>query len=216
MKKRSTPKTRQTTLRITFPEDEVRFSWLPHLLDAYEAIDTGVAVALNRERRRANRPVACKASCDACCRMHTDIPLYPLELAGLSWYCIEKMAGDDRRILKEQLLAHAGKPPCPFLIRKNCSVYPMRPMACRQFIVFGRVCEEGEDPFFTRRQDVLMPIPDFKDQAFLALMPYHGITSPEDKTLALRQGILNRLVRNLQEYEWKVLAAKMENFDARR
>jgi Fe-S-cluster containining protein len=203
-------------MRPGFPDDEVRFPWLPQLFDAYEAINAGVAVALNREKRRANRPVACKASCDACCRMHTDIPMYPLELAGLYWYCIEKMTGDDRVILKAQLSAHSGKPPCPFLIRKNCSVYPVRPMACRQFIVFGTVCAEGEDPFFTRRQDVMAPLADFVNHALCSLMPHHGITSEEDKARALKQGIMNRLVNNLQEYDWKALAAKMDEFDVRR
>jgi len=216
MKKRSASQTGQKGPRPRFPEDEVRFPWLPMLLDAYEAIDNGVTVALNRERRRSNRPLACVASCDACCRMHTDIPLYPLELAGLYWYCIEKMRGEDRQILKVQLSAHSGKPPCPFLMRKNCSIYPARPMACRQFMVFGRTCAEGEDPFFTRRQDVLTPLADFVNQALRALMPHHGITSEEDMARALTQGIMNRLVRNLQEYDWKALAAKMDEFDDRR
>ncbi|HXX57512.1 MAG TPA: YkgJ family cysteine cluster protein [Thermodesulfovibrionales bacterium] len=215
MKKRAS-QTKHTSLRLRFPDDEVRFSWLPLLLDAYETIDTGVVVALNREKRRANRSIACRASCDACCRMQADIPLYPLELAGLYWYCIEKMGGDDRQTLKGQLMAHEGKPPCPFLIRKNCSVYPMRPMACRQFVVFGKVCGEGEDPFFTRIQDVMPPLTDFLHQAVSGLMPYHGITSAEEKARALKQGFMNRLVRNLQEYDWKALAAKMDEFDARR
>ncbi|HTR45750.1 MAG TPA: YkgJ family cysteine cluster protein [Thermodesulfovibrionales bacterium] len=216
MKRRGAPRTIETTLRLRFPEDEVRFTWLPLLLDAYEAINAGVMVALNRERRRANRSLACTTSCDTCCRMNTDIPLYPLELAGLYWYCIEKMTGDDRQILKAQLKAHSGKPPCPFLLRKNCSVYPLRPMACRQFIVFGRTCEEGEDPFFTRRQDVMTPLADFVNKALCSLMPHHGITSAEDQARALRQGIMNKLVKNLQEYDWKALAAKMDEFDARR
>jgi Fe-S-cluster containining protein len=216
MKKRGSDQTSQKTLRLTFPEEERRFSWLPLLLDALASVSAGVVIALNREKRRTNRPLACRASCDSCCRMHTDIPLYPLELAGLYWYCIEKMSGDDRKILKDQLLAHAGGPPCPFLIRRNCSVYPLRPMACRQFMVFGKVCAEGEDPFFTRRQDVLTPLKDFIEKALLAMMPYHGITSAADQARALREGTMNRLVRNLQEYDWKALAAKMEEFDARR
>jgi len=208
MKKRDTSQSREKTLRLGFPDDEIRFSWLPLLFDAHAAIDTGVAIALNRERRRANRPTACRASCDVCCRMNTDIPLYPLELAGLYWYCIEKL-DHDRRTLKGQLMAHAGRPPCPFLIRKNCAVYPVRPMACRQFMVFGKVCAEGEDPYFSRRQDVMTPLADFVNEALLALMSYHGITSAEDKARALKQGVMNRQVRNLQEYDWKALAAKM-------
>ncbi|MBS1114086.1 MAG: hypothetical protein H6Q92_1849, partial [Nitrospirae bacterium] len=40
---------------------------------------------------------------------------------------------------------------------------------CRQFNVFGSPCAEGEDPYYTRREDVLLPIKQYTDRAFFDL-----------------------------------------------
>lgn len=199
--------------RFHSPEDEARFAWLPMLLDAYEIIDRGVDIAIKRQKRKTLRKPACSEGCGACCKTHTDIPVYPLELAGIYWYAIEKMKGRIRTILVEQLAAHAGKPPCPFLVDNACSIYPVRPVACRQFIVFTKPCGNGEDAFHTRREDVLTPLQDFIDQAFFVMLPFYGITKEADRTQAVKNKVLNARVRNLQECDWKALAKKMQDVD---
>lgn len=197
--------------RFNFPEDEARFAWLPMLLDAYEIIDKGVDIAIKREKRKTQRRTACSEGCGACCKTHTDIPVYPLELAGIYWYAIEKMTGQARTVLMEQLADHEGKPPCPFLINNACSIYPIRPVACRQFIVFTKPCAEAEDAFHSRREDVLTPLQDFTDQAFFAMLPFYGITKEADRIQAVKNKVLNTRVRNLQECDWKALAKKMND-----
>jgi len=199
--------------RFHSSEDEARFAWLPMLLDAYEIIDRGVDIAIKREKRKTLRRLACSEGCGACCKTHADIPVYPLELAGIYWYTIEKMKGQVRTVLVEQLAGHAGKPPCPFLINNTCSIYPIRPVACRQFIVFTKPCAEGEDAFHTRREDVLTPLQDFTDQAFFTMLPFYGITKEADRIQAVNNKVLNTRIQNLQKCDWKLLAIKMGGID---
>lgn len=197
--------------RYNFPKDEARYAWMPMLLDAYEIIDRGIDIAIKREKRKTQRRPACSKGCGVCCIAQTDIPVYPLELAGIYWYAIEKIEGCSRTVLVEQLAAHEGKRPCPFFIDNACSIYPVRPAACRQFIVFTKPCSQGEDAFHVRREDVLTPLQDFIDRAFYVMLPFYGITRESERIQAVRNKVLNTRVLNLQECDWKALAKKMED-----
>lgn len=201
--------------RLRFPEDEARYPWLSLLLEGLAVFDKGTALGIQRARRKQNRPVACRERCGNCCRTNTDIPVYPLELAGICWYVIEKLKGPLRETLKAQLAGHEGKPPCPFLIDDGCSIYPLRPGVCRLFVVFGKPCGPGEDAYHTRRPDVLTPLEEFKNQAFFIMLPFYGITKDEDRVRAVKNGVVHSRVQNLQEWDWKNLAQKMEDHDRR-
>ncbi len=199
--------------RLSFPEDEARFPWLSLLLEGLAIFDRGAALAVQRAKRKRNRPIACREGCGNCCRANTDIPVYPLELAGIYWYAIERMQGPLRDRLKAQLQGHAGAPPCPFLIDDACSIYPLRPGVCRLFVVFGRPCGPGEDAYHTRREDVLTPLEEFNDQAFYVMLPFYGITKDEDRRMAIKNRVIHSRVQNLQSCDWKNLAQKMEEKD---
>jgi hypothetical protein len=196
--------------RLRFPEHEARYPWLPLLLEGLAVFDKGAAIAVQRAKRKWNRPVACREGC-----ANTDIPVYPLELAGIYWYAIEMLRGPLRDTLKAQLAGHEGKPPCPFLIDNNCSIYPLRPGVCRLFVVFGRPCGPGEDAYHTRREDVLTPLEEFTNQAFFIMLPFYGITKDEDRIMAIKNRVLHARVQNLQSCDWKNLAQKMAEFDTR-
>ena len=71
--------------RLTFAEDEARLPWLGLLLSMYHTTDQGVAQGI-RHAERQGRTLACARGCAACCRSHNDIPVYPLELAGIAWF----------------------------------------------------------------------------------------------------------------------------------
>lgn len=206
---------RETILRHSFPDDELSMPWLTLLLDAYAVIDKGISIAISREKRKQKKRVACADRCDVCCRANTDIPVYPLELAGITWYATEKVSGPLRSILATQLRAQAG-PPCPLLIESRCSVYPVRPAACRQYIVLGRPCAEGEDPYHTRREDVLTPIQDFFIQAVTIMLPFYGITNEADRLRAIKKSFIHTKVQNIHSCNWKTLAEKMDSYDRMR
>ncbi|HXX54204.1 MAG TPA: YkgJ family cysteine cluster protein [Thermodesulfovibrionales bacterium] len=200
------------TRRAHFLE-ESKFPWLSMLLDAYAIIDEGVAKAV-QESEKNNALLACKKGCDNCCRTHTDIPLYPLEMVGVYWYCTEKMATLLRELLRTQLKLHRAGDPCPFLIHGSCSIHTIRPVACRQFNVFNKPCGVGEDPYFTRRDDVLIPIREYTERAFSTMLPYYGTANKGDRQKAIAHIIHTQAV-NLQSFDWKKLVRLMDDFDSR-
>jgi len=194
--------------RVSFPEDEERLPWLKLILDAYYIIDRGIAKAISRETQRGRR-LACKRGCSNCCRTHRDIPVYPLEIKAISWYATGKIGGRTRETLIEQLNEFRNRPPCPFLVEDICSIHPVRPMACRQFNVFGKECDEGEDPYYTRREDVLDPVKEYVDQAFFMMLPYYGIKSEAERKRIIERGGFHSLVKELHACNWRQLGAIM-------
>ena len=199
--------------RVRFPEDEQKLPWLPMLLDAYAIVDTGVAIAVRDHEKNLKVKLACARGCDVCCRQK-DIPLYPHEVVGLYWYASEKMAAPGRDILKGQLADHAPGSACPFLIDRSCSVHPVRPVSCRWFNVFTMPCAPGEDPYYSRRDEVLEPIQDYTDRAFAAVFPFYNIKREGDRADAVK--LIRSQIMNLQTYDWKKLIVLMEKIAARK
>jgi Fe-S-cluster containining protein len=202
--------------RMCFPDEESRFLWLSMLLDSYAIIDEGISAAIVKEETERNIKLACKEGCDNCCRVNKDIPVYPIELVGIYWFSTEKAAQPIREILKKQLLSHTKSDPCPFLINNSCSVYIVRPASCRQFGVFNKPCDKGEDPYYTRRDDVLTPIEDYTKKAFLATLPFYGITDEKEKNHFIENNLIHAQAVNLQEYDWKKLVKIMDDFDSKK
>ena len=200
--------------RVGFPEDERVHAWLPMLLDAYCIVDKGIAEALSAEARKG-RKLACGKGCSTCCKTHSTIPVYPLELVGLSWYVTEKAKGPIRDKIRVNLREYEENDACPFLIDGVCSVHPMRPVSCRQFMVFSKPCEVGEDPYYTRREDVLTPIKKYTDRAFFIMLPFYGVESDSDRWKIVERGAVHQVVKLLQTCNWKSLAGKMDEFERR-
>ncbi len=198
--------------RLSFPSDEVKKSWLKPLLEGYHIVDKGVSKAISEERKKG-RKLACGKGCSTCCGTHQDIPIYPLELTGIIWYVNEKIAGELRNVLKTQLSEFKKSSPCPFIVDNACSIHPMRPMACRQFNVFGMQCTQGEDPYHTRREDVMDPVKKYVDQAFYIMLPFYGIEKESERIRIVETGGFHKMVRELHSCNWKELAEKMERFD---
>ncbi len=209
MKKSQQKKNAGLSRRVSFPEEERKLPWLPLLLDAYAIADTGVAVAIREEEKKRKKKLACGKGCGNCCEHQKDLPLYPHELVGLYWYASEKMTPPLRNVLKERLAVHASGSACPFLIDHSCSIHPVRPIGCRQFNVFAAPCAPGEDPYFTRRDDVLDPISDYTDRAFAMVLPFYNMKKEADLSPAIK--LIRSQIMNLHSFDWKKLATIMEN-----
>jgi Fe-S-cluster containining protein len=197
--------------RLSFPADEKRHPWLPLLLDSYAIVDKGVGEAV-RAGFKKGRKLACSKGCSHCCKTHQTIPVYPLELVGLSWYVTEKIIGPEREIIKAHLRHYQENDPCPFLVHGACSIHPMRPVACRQFNVFDIPCTEGEDPYYTRRGDVLSPLRKYTARAFFLMLPFYGIEDEKERWKIIESGAVHNVVKLMQTCNWKSLADKMEEF----
>jgi len=201
-----------TLKRLSFPDDEKNRSWLRPLLEAYHIVDKGIAKAIEIEQRKG-RKLACSKGCSTCCTTHADIPIYPLELSGIAWYVNDKISGTAREVLKKQLGNFKKNAPCPFLLDGACSIHPMRPMACRQFNVFGKSCAHGEDPFHSRREDVMDPVKKHVDQAFYIMLPFYGVEKESERIRIVETGEFHEMVKELHACNWKELAEKMERRD---
>lgn len=195
--------------RLKFPAEEAANPWLGYAFDAYYRADVGVAKGIQQEERNG-RQLACAKGCSSCCKSHTTIPIFPLEMLGLYWYVSKIMPAESRSRLKAQLTSHVPGNPCPFLLDGSCAVHPMRPLACRHFNVFDQVCAEGEDAFHTRRADVLTPLKPHQDAAYAAMLPFHGFTTPAQKQAAMQHRYIQQQAQVLQEMDWAHLAARIE------
>ena len=193
--------------RVRFPDDEARLTWLAPLLDACALIDTGVAIAVRKGEKELGAKLACSRGCAVCCGQK-DIPVYPHELVGLYWYASEKLSRPDRQVLKKQLENHRAEALCPFLLQNACAVHPVRPAACRWFNLFRTPCGPGEDPYYTRRADVLVPIEEYTDRAFSAVLGFYNLKKNNDLTRSLR--LVRSQIMNLQTYDWSKLLHAME------
>ncbi|HUX27075.1 MAG TPA: YkgJ family cysteine cluster protein [Burkholderiales bacterium] len=194
--------------RLTFAKDEARLAWLSLLLEMYHTTDQGVAQGI-RQGERHGRTLACARGCAACCRSHGDIPVYPLELAGIAWFATEQLSGDLRETVRQQLARHKALPSCPFLVNEACTIHPLRPMACRHFNVFDRACAEGEDAFHTRRDDVLTPVAFYKNKALAMMLRHHQVPGETERKARVEDGSVHALAQSLRELRWENLALRM-------
>jgi Fe-S-cluster containining protein len=207
MKKNKGHRKPDLSRRLQFPAEERRLPWLAQLLDAYAIADTGVAISIRNREKREKAVLACGKGCGNCCVSQTDLPLYPHEIVGIYWYASEKVSGPVRHLLKVRL-AGSDTPACPFLIDGSCAIHPMRPVGCRQFNVFNGHCAPGEDPYFTRRGDVLQPDEAYLDRAFAAVLPFYDLQEEGDSAAAIRT--VRAQIMNLRTFDWSKLAALME------
>jgi Fe-S-cluster containining protein len=195
-------------------EDEVRLPWLGILLNMQRLTNEGVAQGI-ATGEAAGRKLACGRGCATCCRTHADIPVYPLELMGIYWFVVEKLAGETRQRVRAQLENHKQLDGCPFLLDEACAIHPVRPMACRLFNVFDTVCAPGEDAFHTRPADVLPPPEAAKREALMVMLEYHQVESDKDRATVVDSGAVHQLAKNLRELPWENLALRMQAFDQR-
>ncbi len=86
----------------------------------------------------------------------------------------------------------------------------MRPAGCRHFNVFDQPCGTSEDPFFSRRDDVLSPRQDFSNRAFRKMLFFYGFKKDMDVP-SMVADIIHNQVRNLHDVEWDKLASLIED-----
>jgi Fe-S-cluster containining protein len=151
------------SVRISCP-DRTSMVRLGDLLPALRSItDKVVEAAVEREQAAGGR-ISCKAGCAACCRQlipisATEARELPRLIAGLGddlrrrvvarfedaisalrasriWSRLERYASlseDERGMLSIEYLQLGIA--CPFLEGERCSIHPVKPLVCRQYLV---------------------------------------------------------------------------------
>jgi len=199
----------KTSRRLTYPDDEAKHPWLAIILTAHHIVDTGITIELGEEEAKRQAKTACQRGCSNCCALFPDIPVSPLEILGISWFVMEQLAGDVRKEVSERITRLWQIGECPFLISSVCSVYPMRPLACRMFFVFGSPCRPGENVARTRPDDAWWHSKAVTRPAAMAMLPYYGITGKDEKARALSEGYIYSISDAIYELSW----SQLENYD---
>ena len=177
------------------------------LLDAYAIVDSGVAEAL----AHGGQKPACGTNCYQCCLQ--PIPATTLEILGLRMFMHPEFAQELEPKTRQALIASFAQfrggaasigAACPFLYKGCCAVYPVRPLACRRFIVFGNPCQQGEDPTHTRPQQVLQPGQDLLQAALRLTLPwYQGqYPLPAKPSAVESQAFFRNVTTVLQAVPW--------------
>ena len=98
--------------------------------EVYKAIDN----FFDNAPQENKKDIKCKTGCTACCFIDVDISFD--EVAAIIHYCKENAIDIDKEYLKKQ--AAVGRKSfsefsrCVFLKDNMCSIYPVRPIACRK------------------------------------------------------------------------------------
>ncbi|MDE7241348.1 YkgJ family cysteine cluster protein [Desulfovibrio sp.] len=142
---------------------------------AHVDASVGEAVAAARD---AGRTLACGPGCDACCRQ--PIPVTPLEFLLMRSHMRLRLDAATRARLEAQYEGQlAAQPdalqrPCPFLLDGGCSVYAVRPLACRRYLVLDRACAPGEVCTQSRPGDMLIPARKALHAALAMTFPWYA------------------------------------------
>lgn len=98
--------------------------------EVYKAIDNFFDNAPEENKK----DIQCKAGCTACCFIDVDVSFD--EVAAIINYCNQNAIEIDKDYLEKQAAAGRKKfsefSKCVFLKDKMCSIYPVRPIACRK------------------------------------------------------------------------------------
>jgi len=162
-------------------------STLTELLPIIQKLDSAIVDGIAERAKEMGTPVSCRAGCAACCRQMVPVSLFEAEAltawintlpeehrnrlqerfhralsalrdAGV----IDKILNSDWALGQEQATNmaidyfHAGVP-CPFLEDENCSIHPIRPLSCREYIVTSPP-ELCRDPSVHQVSGVELPV----------------------------------------------------------
>lgn len=160
---------------------------LTQLLPLIQSLENAIVSRVGEEAERAGTPISCRAGCGACCRQLVPVSFFEAEalsewMNGLPAErraeleerfhrallrlrdagVIEKIL-DERWMTDGQLTTqlavdyfHAGVA-CPFLENECCSIHPMRPLSCREYLVTSppSLCD---DPSANQVAGVQLPL----------------------------------------------------------
>ena len=184
--------------------DEKQFPWLTILLDTYLINDTGIELELANEEQKRGTIAPCRQGCGNCC-LRPKIPINELEIMGISWFVSNKLDETKKAIVKDQVFKQNESAKCPFLVEMRCAIYPVRPLACRMFYIFGQPCGENEDVSETRVTAIWTNSRMLGLEVANVLLSFWNITSKKEKNVAFEQGFLYAKSRLMHTLSWGMI-----------
>ncbi len=160
---------------------------LTQLLPIIQNFENVIVGRVAEEAQRAGTPISCRAGCGACCRQLVPLNIFEAEaLTGWMHTLPEAQqaalaerfhralsalrdAGVIDKILNNEHVIeegpmtqlaidyfHAGVA-CPFLENESCAIHPIRPLACREYLVVSPP-ELCQDPSVNDVRGVQLPL----------------------------------------------------------
>lgn len=157
------------------------------LLPIIQNLENAIVERVSDDAGKLGRPISCRAGCGACCRQMVPVSIFEAEalsnwlatlpedriavlrdrfhraLSALSDAGVINAILDEKWLLDEesgtQLAVdyfHAGVP-CPFLENESCSIHPIRPLSCREYLVTSSP-ELCKDPSVNQISGVRLPL----------------------------------------------------------
>jgi len=160
---------------------------LTQILPVIQALDDSLIAGVGAQLAEAGRAISCRAGCGACCRQMVPVSIFEAEalaawirtlpesrqqeLAGRFHQALLKLAaaGLIDRMVNEDWLAETASArelaleyfyqriPCPFLEEESCSIHPIRPLVCREYLV-SSPSEHCADPATLQIVPVRLPL----------------------------------------------------------
>jgi Fe-S-cluster containining protein len=160
---------------------------LTQILPVLQSLDDSFIGGVTKQLNEAGLTVSCKAGCGACCRQMVPLSIFEAEalsawirtlpesrqeelasrfhqalLALASAGLIDRMVNEDwlaetesaRKLAMDYLYRRV---PCPFLENESCSIHPIRPLICREYLVTSPA-EHCVDPATLQATPVRLPL----------------------------------------------------------
>jgi Fe-S-cluster containining protein len=140
------------------------------------------------------------------------VPFSKLELSGISWYTTEVMNSQSFDLIIPRLLNHKKTTECPFLLEGLCSIYHVRPIACRIFFVFNTPCDSFEDVSLTRPADIFTHSRETAKRVAMRFLDsdFYGLKTKRDKEKAFEDGFIVKTSRQMHHIDWTGFAKAAE------
>jgi len=179
------------------------------LLNAYYQNDLGTYHEMQRLLANAAVKVACQKGCANCC-ISQAVPITEIELVGISWYVSEGIFDlSVKGQLRGQMRGCKNNRACPFLLKGECAIYPLRPIACREFHVLRKQCSPGEDVLLSRPGDIWSPSRTVARKTAAHLLPFYGFKKPREIEIAFEAGFIHENTRDMHSIDWAEMADMM-------
>jgi Fe-S-cluster containining protein len=160
---------------------------LTQILPVLQSLDNSIIAGVASQLNEAGLSISCKAGCGACCRQMVPLSIFEAEalstwirtlpephqqeLARRCDQALRKLAsaGLIDRMVNEDWLAETDSArqlaidylyqriPCPFLEDESCSIHPIRPLVCREYLVTSHP-DHCFDPAALKVDPVFLPL----------------------------------------------------------
>jgi len=160
---------------------------LTQILPILQNLDTEIVGKVGQEAAAAGHSISCRAGCGACCRQMVPLSIFEAEALGEWFSALPEAtqakveerfhnalvalheAGVLQQLIQQNWMSDMGsvlqvsvdyfhaKVACPFLEDESCSIHPIRPLSCREYIVTSPP-ELCQDPSVNDVAGVHLPV----------------------------------------------------------